>query len=365
MKVAVMGAGLSGLACAKTLEENGIVPHIYEKRSRVGDRFVNSEILLTVLERPVKDTLAYLSEEHDINLQPVGNIRRLILYSENEKAVIEGNLGFSNLRGRDRDSFENQLARQVKTDIKFNSKRTYEELLGDYTHVILATGDAAYTEKIQDFQKDLTTSIRGATVEGDFDRYTVRAWMDNRFAPKGYCYFIPMSKKEAHIVIAYPDYPENQSVDIKTRWERFYERACRDLKQDLRVTDRFSIRNYIIGQCKYPRLGNTFFVGNCFGTIMPFLGFGQFPSLLSGIYAAHDICGFDDYEKLTEPLRRSYKHSLVLRRNYERLNNSKMDILVRTLNGPLGEKLFNSRFNLLRAGAYLLKPLAEGMKRKV
>lgn len=37
MKGAIMGAGISGLPCAITLEKNGIEPVIFEKRSRVRD----------------------------------------------------------------------------------------------------------------------------------------------------------------------------------------------------------------------------------------------------------------------------------------------------------------------------------------
>lgn len=48
MKVAIMGAGLSGLACAIRLEQLGIYPDIFEKRGSIGDRFVNGEVLLTI-----------------------------------------------------------------------------------------------------------------------------------------------------------------------------------------------------------------------------------------------------------------------------------------------------------------------------
>jgi flavin-dependent dehydrogenase len=41
MEVAIKGAGMSGLSCAITLEKHGIKPTIFEKRNRVGDRFVN------------------------------------------------------------------------------------------------------------------------------------------------------------------------------------------------------------------------------------------------------------------------------------------------------------------------------------
>lgn len=62
MDVAIMGAGLSGLACAITLEKNGITPTIFESRSQVGDRFINAEAFLPVFERPIRDNYAYLSD---------------------------------------------------------------------------------------------------------------------------------------------------------------------------------------------------------------------------------------------------------------------------------------------------------------
>ena len=65
MKVAIMGAGISGLSCAIILERNGIEPTIFEKRGRVGDRFINSEAMFDILNRPIKDCLSY----NEINKQ--------------------------------------------------------------------------------------------------------------------------------------------------------------------------------------------------------------------------------------------------------------------------------------------------------
>ncbi|HLV08660.1 MAG TPA: NAD(P)-binding protein, partial [Halanaerobiales bacterium] len=109
IKVAIMGAGLSGLACARILEENGVTPTIFEKRSELGDRFVNCEILLSILSKPLDDIIKHLSDKYSIYLRPQSAIRKLIIHSENEKAEIKGNLGFTNLRGRTDNSFEKQL----------------------------------------------------------------------------------------------------------------------------------------------------------------------------------------------------------------------------------------------------------------
>lgn len=358
MKIAIMGAGLSGLSCAIVLEQHGLSPVIFEQRKMVGDRFVNGEILLSLLNRPVFDSLAYFAEQYGVFLHPVGNIKKLILHSEKKQAIINGHLGFTNIRGRHENSFESQLARQVKSKIIYHSRYTYEQLVKDFTHVVLATGDAAYATKIQDYRQDLTVTLKGATVSGSFDPYTVAAWLNHRLAPKGYGYLIPFSEKEANIVIAFPEYPENIRLDPHALWERFFQRVCEDLGVNLKITDNFEISGYIIGICPYPRIGNTFFTGNCFGSIMPFLGFGQFAAILTGVYAAHDLCGLGAYQKLTMPLRHSYENSLVLRRSMEKLSNPQMDMLVEKLNGPLGNMLFNSKHHdPLKLISRLLKPL--------
>lgn len=282
--------------------------------------------------------------------------RGLEVLSEHKKASLHGQLGFSNLRGREENSFEKQLARQVKSKITYNSKRPYEKLQEEYTHVVVATGDGGYAEKLHNYDTDLTVTLKGATVEGTFDRYTVAAWLDNRYAPKGYCYFIPLSEHEANLVIAFPDYPEIRELDRQALWEAFFLRAGDDLGQELRITDNFEITGYKIGICKAPRIGNTFFTGNCFGAIMPFLGFGQYPAILTGIYSALDLCGRGHYQDLTQHLRKSYHNALVLRRGLEKLSNSNLDRLVASLQTSAAERLFNTRYDFLKAASWLLRP---------
>ncbi|MFC0215423.1 NAD(P)/FAD-dependent oxidoreductase [Paenibacillus chartarius] len=357
MNIAIMGAGLSGLACAITLEKNGVQPTIFEKRSKVGDRFVNGEVLLSIFTRPVHDCIASLSEQFGIYLQPVSNIQQMVIMSKNEKAIIEAQLGFTNIRGREEDSFEAQLSRQVKSPIRFHSEETYEQLLANYTHVVLATGDGEYAKKTRNFREDLTVSIKGATVEGTFDRYAVMSWIDYDMAPFGYGYLIPLSEKEANIVIAIPDIPSTRGVELEHLWGPFHQKVQSELSQPLPITDQFQISKYPMGICRSARIGNTFYAGNCFGSMMPFMGFGQYIALLTGVYAAYDLCGLGSYEELTAPLRQSYENSLVLRRAMEQMDNPDVDRIVRMLQGYLGEKLFQTkRLNPLKLASYIMRP---------
>ncbi|MCT8139419.1 NAD(P)/FAD-dependent oxidoreductase [Anaerobacillus sp. CMMVII] len=357
MKVAIMGAGLSGLTCAIMLERHGIKPTIFESRTQVGDRFINGEAFLSLLTRPINDSFQYLSDEYQLYLRPTGSINQIIINSENEQASIKEHVGFVNIRGRHKLSLEAQLAEQVKSDILFNSKHSYEELLQEYSHVIMATGDAEYAMKLQNFREDLSVSLKGATIEGNFDRFSVLVWLDNTMAPKGYGYLLPFSDTEANIVIAHPDLQEGQEELVTKFWERFYDRVCSELGQTLRITDQFQIHNYKLGICKSARIGNTFFTGNCFGSAMPFLGFGQFAAILTGIYAAYDLCGYGKYEDYTKILKKSYDYSLTLRRGMEHLTNQNFDFIVKHLNGYVGDKLFRpSKHNPLKTLSYLVRP---------
>jgi flavin-dependent dehydrogenase len=362
MDIAIMGAGLSGLACALTLEKNGITPTIFEKRGKVGDRFVNGEALLSIFTRPVHDCIASLSDDFGIYLKPTSHIQKIEVFSKNERALLEGQHGFSNIRGRHQDSFESQLEQQVTSTIHFHSEQTYEQLLQKYSHIVMATGDGAYAKETGNFREDLTVSLKGATVEGNFDRYAVIAWLDYDLAPYGYCFLIPYSEKEAVITIAIPDRSDSKQ-SMSDLWDLFHSQVRTQLKQDLPITDQFQITQYPIGICSSARIGNTFYVGNCFGTMMPFMGFGQYASIVSGVYAAYDLCGLGKYEELMKPLRQSYENSLVLRRSMEQLSNEGLDRVIRALQGYWGEKLFQTKtINPLKVASYLLRPYVKMKK---
>ncbi|MBN3376534.1 hypothetical protein CF087_22175 [Clostridium botulinum] len=77
MEVAIMGAGISGLSCAIILEQYGITPTIFEKRNRVGDRFINGEAMFNILNKPVKDCIHYIAENYHINLKPIDQVNKL------------------------------------------------------------------------------------------------------------------------------------------------------------------------------------------------------------------------------------------------------------------------------------------------
>jgi flavin-dependent dehydrogenase len=345
MKVAIMGAGMSGLSCAIALEKQGVTPSIFENRGCVGDRFVNAESMFHVFNSPVKDCLHYLNEEYGIALKPVAEVRKIVIHSKNETGSITGNIGYTNIRGRQSDSYEVQLSNQVKSRIEFNSKYEYEELCKNYDAVVLATGDSDYASHLGNFRNDLSCTVHGATIEGIFETDTPHVWFDYEVLPKGYGWVIPYSDKEANIVMLYPDYPSITKMDINEMWSKYYTLAEKDLNQSFRITDKFEVTRYMVGICNKPKLDNTYFVGNCFGAISPGLGFGQFTSILTGIYSALDICGLGKYEDLVKPLFANYDHSLIFRRFLENLKDTDLDLAVKNLNVKLIKQFIDKACN--------------------
>lgn len=336
--IAIMGAGLSGLACAITLEKNGIMPTIFEKRNIVGDRFVNAEAMFSILNRPINDCLPFISQNYDIKLKPIDNVNKLVIHSKNEVGNIDGKIGYTNIRGRHENSFECQLEKQVISKINYNSTYEYEQLCKDFEYVLLATGDGEYASQLGNYKCDLTCTIRGATVEGEFIRDISQVWFDYDVIPKGYGWVIPFSDIEANLVMAYPNYPNNIRLDINEMWERFYNLVCKDMEENLRITDKFEITKYMMGICNTPIVDNTYYIGNCFGAISPGLGFGQFAAILTGVYSAYDICGIGKYEKLVKPLYNNYNNSLTLRRFLESLNNKDLDFIVKNIDNLIIDK---------------------------
>lgn len=357
MKIAIMGAGLSGLSCALTLEKYGYQADIFERRAMVGDRFVIAEAMFSLFHTPYDDAVKYLSENHEIHLKPTTNIQKVHIYSENEHSFIDGHLGFTNMRGKHPEAYENQLANQLKGEIQFNKNVSYKDISKEYTHVVLATGDALDTKKIQPFDVAFKASFKGAVIKGDFNQTEVYTFFNNNFAPKGMAYILPHSDREASLVLVYPQYPENETSDKEELWEKCFSECCRRLDQDFKVLSEYSIKDYRIGKIQTSRIGNTFIVGNCWGAITPMIGFGQFESMLTGIYAAHDIVGVGDYEKLVQPLSKSYHDSLTLRRTLEKLGNKKLDLLTKSLSNELIESFVTSKkINAMKILSRIIHP---------
>ena len=362
---------MAGLSCAITLEKHGITPSIFEKRACVGDRFVNAESMFHILNRPVQDCIPYLRKKFGIRLNPLTKVHRIEIHTKHKAGAISGDIGYLNTRGRHEACYDRQLRDQVSAAIEYHSEYEYKTLCKEFDAVVLATGDAEYACRLGNYRADFTGSVRGVTVAGHFQADTPHVWFNCDVLPKGYGWVIPYSNQEANLVMFSPDYPSNIKQGRDEMWDRFYKLVTQDLNQQFRITDQFEFKHYIVGICNQPKLENTYFTGNCFGAVSPGLGFGQFTSILTGIYSAYDICGLGNYAELSKPLRANYENSLILRRFLENMKDKNFDFVVKNANRKLISQFVNaicdsdSRVDLLKGMTPLMKLLNRLQEKKI
>lgn len=121
MKVAIIGAGLSGLACAHELEKHGIRPTIYERNSFIGEQISYVTSFLQITHRPIKDALQYIREKFDIDIRPLNTVNTIIHRSPNKTAAMKGNLGYFISRGKENEDIKKQIhATLNNTEYKMN-----------------------------------------------------------------------------------------------------------------------------------------------------------------------------------------------------------------------------------------------------
>ena len=94
-----------------------------------------------------------------------------------------------------------------------------------------------------------------------------------------------------------------------------------------------------MGRVKSRQVGKILLTGAAGGFVEPFMGFGQIPSILSGIYAAESIITGKDYNKMTAWFNKHYDNSLILREYANTMDNDKFDKLISLLNLPLFSNL--------------------------
>ena len=109
MKVAIIGAGTSGLSCAIELERNGINPVIFERNGFIGEPYPHVSAFLGLITRPASDPIKYMDKKLGIKLKPLNQFRKVIHYSPNNQVTVTGHLGYFMIRGMGENDVKTQL----------------------------------------------------------------------------------------------------------------------------------------------------------------------------------------------------------------------------------------------------------------
>lgn len=342
MKVAIIGAGPSGMACALELERHGIAPVIFEQRHRPGELFDHCGAVLEIFTRP-NDPLSDIKKNYSIELRPINSVRTIVMKSPKKEVTVKGNMGYFFMRGGDPHSAESQLYSKFKGRLTANTKVHYTDLYRDYDYVVVATGgrDVSRAEGI--WSTVFSTNMIGGTVIGRFDLNKLSMWMDKRYSKNAYAYLAPMEKKRAFLGLVVP---ESTVEEAREMWKNFWMLEAHPFEQVNEI-----IVEHNAGFVYPHQVGNLLFVGIAGGFQEPFLGFGLISAIKSGVLAGRAIATGRRYEDLLVQLKEDMKHSLVLREMFNSADNSAMDNLMMTLKTPgLKPLIYNTNIDFVRMG---------------
>ncbi|HYG60380.1 MAG TPA: FAD-dependent oxidoreductase, partial [Symbiobacteriaceae bacterium] len=170
MRIAIVGAGIAGLACAHELERLGVVCDVFEKRDRIGKMFRTVETMLQPLSmEPHRDIFTLLRGECQLPVNPANHIVRTVMHTRNREATLNGGLGYTTIRGYEERSLEMQLHRHITAEVQFDQDVDVRALMKSYDWVVLAAGSPAWPKQFGLWTKDICWWVAGANVKGDFN----------------------------------------------------------------------------------------------------------------------------------------------------------------------------------------------------
>jgi digeranylgeranylglycerophospholipid reductase len=347
LRVAIIGAGVSGLACAHELERHGIMPDIFEQRRRVGDLFAHMAVALQILHRPVKDQLKDLKENYHISLKPANVLKKITMHTPKVTGSIYGNLGYLMLKGQSENAVSNQLLKQVKSPVYYNTRAEYTKLAREYDYVVVATGGREITSILGCWEDVSLNWVMGSTVLGSFDPNAMMMWLNTEYAGSSYAYLTPFNRKSASLVLSVSN---AKREEMGYYWKKFWQIEG----FDYRVASLWDLE-HVSGYVYPHQVGNILFVGNSGGFLEAFLGFALYSGLVSGVLAARSIAGGRDYESCLRQLVANSKFSVTLRRELNRLTNKGFDHLVALLTTPgIKQLVYNTNLDFIKTSAVLL-----------
>lgn len=349
MRVAIIGAGISGLACAGELEKHGISPVIYEKKSFIGDAYPPVSAILEIIHRPVRDALKYFRDKFDIDIKPLNTVNTIVHNSPGKSSVIKGNFGYFLKNNREPDCVRNQLKDRLKKPIiKLDTFGDYDKLEKQYDWIVIATGQSVQAQELGCWQQWTRSYVKGANVAGNFDPNTLIMWINKDYCKDGYAYLTPFSRERASIVLVVTDVEEKE---VDNYWELFL--SAENIKYEIIETFKLPHKAGYV----YPlTTGKFIFVGNAAGGFEPFLGFGIMHGITMGVSAARTIATGKSYEKQVRNVISENIRMRNFRKTFNTLTNKDYDNIVSIIGMPgIKQLIYDSRINIVKAGAALTR----------
>ncbi|MEG6616190.1 NAD(P)/FAD-dependent oxidoreductase [Peptococcaceae bacterium 1198_IL3148] len=325
MKVAIIGAGIAGLACAIELERLGITPEVYEQRYQVGDPCSFPAVMLD-LGLVTSEQIRYLYKQYRLKIKPLAKIKRLVLHSPNHKKTFTGQLGHFVEMGHSDNNLHNQLASELKVKINLRQNVDYFKIRDNYDWVVLADGSPSIPIQLNIWQSTFQGWVRGGNMVGEFAPSTAEVWVNREFAREGYAYLAPYNNKAAALTLFVNGISRQELHDY---WNTFINK----LQSEPKFTAFFELE-YQTGRLKKHQVANTIIVGNAGGFVPALWGQGLMMSMISGIEAARSIVKGSNYEQKVKTLIKANERLDKIHQSLNQLDNSGLDMLVKMLKVP-------------------------------
>lgn len=327
MKVAIVGAGLSGLSCAFELKKYGIKPTIFEKRSEVGDTLDYAVSTLRIFMKFNGSPRKYLKKNYGLNMVPLNTLKKIVMIGPSNRAILKGNLGYIFKKGLEPYSMENQIAKQVNLPIDFDSSISVDNIKNHFDYIVWATGIHTLSKKLNLWTTTFSTYARVATILGDFKTDSANMWLNREYARNGYGYLLPYGKKKACLSLIVNNIA---APELNYYWKKFWERE----KFKWKVLETRDME-YVAGFAKPIKVDNIYFVGNTAGLTENIVGSGAMNAIESGIMAARSMVKNLDYNDLMADASEKVKKNHDVRKFLNTLDNKGFDRLIAFLDLPV------------------------------
>lgn len=361
MEVAIIGAGVSGLSAAIALENNGVVPDIYEQNSFIADHYSHIGVLLDMAYRSITtEPLNYINKLLLSEISPLEKITNLIIYSKNHKATISNNIGYSFIMGQEPMSINNQLLSKIKkSKILYDQRESIDNLSKKYDYVIVATGsrseDYVADKYLKDWKQYLVSYTRLAKLYGKFKTNTAIVWGNKEILKNGYAFLAPFSSQKASLYVTVPHL---------SNWEEFNQCWKEFLKQE-NIFEETTIlgtyeRTHVAADSYSKQWKNCLFVGDQGGFLDPFLGLGAATAITTGVMAAHSIVENKNFDELVCKYKKIINVMSNFRNFYDAINDETFDSIVHSEeNLFLSKIIYGTNIDWLKYGSFAIAPFVK------
>ncbi len=347
MKVAIIGAGLAGLACGHELLRNGIIPDIFEENDYVGEVLDFPVINIRLFNSLVFNPFKYLSQNFQINITPHYKLTELVTVTPTRTHIIQGNLGTILRRGIDDDTLANQILKDINIQIQYNTPVNFEDIQDRYDHVVISTGNLIAAKKLNVFKPLFDAYVRIATLKGSFRTNAITIWLNTKYARHGFAYCVPNSESEAYLILIVT----NANYD---EFEYFWNLFIKDNIRD-QIVNAKDLR-HSVGVVEPVKVGNLYLAGFSGGFIDSFIGFGAMQSILSGAAAGYCISHNKDYPAYIKKIVDSNMKKYEFRKAFDRLDNKALDRTTRFVTLPgVRQLIYNNPLARITQGAPLAR----------